>query len=97
MKATALKDKLGLGYKPAHIRSKSTSAAAPVVVKKKDFRDSRRLASHRFVVLPENCALVYMQMYIHSLSCEDQASGFTLTINQLNFAAIKFCILATLG
>ncbi len=51
VKATALKDKLGLGYKPAHIRSKSTSAAAPVVVKKKDFRDSRRLASHRYEVL----------------------------------------------
>ena len=48
VKATALKDKLGLGYKPAHIRSKSTGAA-PVThhLRRKGSKGERRLASYR--------------------------------------------------
>lgn len=48
VKATALKDKLGLGYKPAsHVRSKSSSAAVPNQGKRNSRAEQRRLASHR--------------------------------------------------
>lgn len=52
VKATALKDKLGLGYKPAHIRSKSTGAASVNVIPRR--RNSKgRLASYREDVMLE--------------------------------------------
>ena len=48
VKATALKDKLGLGYKPAHIRSKSTGVG-PVVqnLRHRNSKGEHRLASYR--------------------------------------------------
>ncbi|CAH1776489.1 unnamed protein product [Owenia fusiformis] len=43
VKATALKDKLGLGYKPAHYRSKSTSAGMHAWKKKDSITDKEKL------------------------------------------------------
>ena len=52
VKATALKDKLGLGYKPAsHVRSKSSGGAMPNAGKRNSRVETRRLASHRFEFL----------------------------------------------
>ena len=49
VKATALKDKLGLGYKPAsHIRSKSSGGTMQTIGKRNSRVETRRLASHRY-------------------------------------------------
>ena len=52
VKATALKDKLGLGYKPAaHVRSKSHGGPVQNAGKRNSRVEQRRLASHRYQFL----------------------------------------------
>ncbi len=60
VKATAIRDKLGLGYKPAHIRSKSTGTvphAIPPPPRRKDGRQERMLLSCREDLLGERGSL----------------------------------------